>query len=87
MFLPDGHDLDHPGLFVDIVQNAKAIIRAEADLPGGPEGRRLSQRLAIGRLDGWLEAELFANLFANRAVVFWVDGPQMLRDVKRARPR
>jgi hypothetical protein len=27
-------DLDHTSLWVDIVQDAKAVVRAEADLPG-----------------------------------------------------
>jgi len=80
LLLADGHDPDHAGLLVDVVQDAKAVVRAKADLPGGPERGRFLQGLAIRRLGAWLETQLLSNLLADKGVVFRVDGPQVFRD-------
>ena len=46
----DGHNLDDPRFVVNVAQDAKPVVRSEADLPGGGEAGRLPQRFPVGRL-------------------------------------
>src|SRR5438105_4405990 len=70
-------------LFVNVVQDAEAVVRAKANFPLRREGGRLAKRLAILRFDAWLEPQLLLDLLADQAVVLGVDELQMLRHPAR----
>jgi hypothetical protein len=79
-FLANAQNVNHTRIGIDVVQDAKAIIRAEADLPMCLKGRWLPQRFAV---PGWyvrLEVQLFLHLGEDERVMLGVNCLQVLRD-------
>src|SRR6266404_2347870 len=70
-------------LFVDVIQDPEAVVRAKANLPLGRERRRLAQWLAVLRFDTWVESQLFLGLRADQAIELSVDRRQMFRHPAR----
>jgi hypothetical protein len=65
---------------INVVEDAKAVVWTEANLPAGLESSGLPQGLAISRFDAWVALQLLVYGLADQGVILAVDRAQMLLD-------